>query len=146
MWSLRDPEEAAIERAVEVQRRSWSARFADANAPFPASYNVAPTDPVPVVRVVREVDGQREGIHLQWGLVPHWARGKASPYSTINARIESLRTTAAYRAPGSGQRCLIALSGFYEWQAQPPDWQRTVPYYITLADQETFILAGLWDL
>lgn len=56
------PDQAAIERAVEVQRRSWAARLDDGApvAPFAANYNVAPTAPIPVVRVVREVDGQRE--------------------------------------------------------------------------------------
>ncbi len=39
----------------------------------------------------------------------------------------------------------MALSGFYEWQAQPPDWQVAVPFYITVVDQDPFFLAGLWD-
>jgi putative SOS response-associated peptidase YedK len=138
------PEEAAIERAVEVQRRSWAERFR-AEGLFGRRYNVSPTDPVPVVRVVREVDGQREGVHLRWGLIPYWAKGKPMG-NTINARIETVRTNSTFRdAWQRGQRCLVALSGFYEWQAQPPDWQVTVPYYITVVDQEPFFLAGLWD-
>lgn len=138
------PEEAAIERAVEIQRRSWSSRFRSQGL-FGMRYNVSPTDPVPVVRVVRELDGQREGTHLRWGLIPHWARGKAMG-NTINARIETLRTNATFRdAWRRGQRCLVALSGFYEWQAQPPDWQVAVPFYITVVDQDPFFLAGLWD-
>ena len=112
------PEEAAIERAVEIQRRSWSSRFRSQGL-IGARYNVSPTDPVPVVRVVREVDGQREGVHLRWGLIPYWAQGKPMG-NTINARIETVRTNSSYRdAWNRGQRCLVALSGFYEWQAQP---------------------------
>lgn len=38
----------------------------------------------------------------------------------------------------------MPLKGSYEWQAQPPHWQRTVRYYITLNDQDVFALAGLW--
>lgn len=140
------PEEAAIERAVEVQRRNWSSRLR-AEGLFGRRYNVSPTDPVPVVRVVREIDGQREGVHLRWGLIPYWAKGRAlHGGNTINARIETLRTNSSFRdAWNRGQRCLVALSGFYEWQAQPPDWQVTVPYYITVVDQDPFFLAGLWD-
>lgn len=138
------PEEAAIERAVEIQRRSWASRFRSQGL-FGMRYNVSPTDPVPVVRVVRELEGQREGAHLRWGLIPHWARGKAMG-NTINARIETLQTNSSFRdAWRRGQRCLVALSGFYEWQAQPPDWQVAVPYYITVVDQDPFFLAGLWD-
>ena len=40
----------------------------------------------------------------------------------------------------------MPLEGFYEWQAQPPEFQRTVPFYITVADQPLFALAGLWDV
>ncbi|WP_129776525.1 SOS response-associated peptidase [Peristeroidobacter soli] len=138
------PAEAAIVRAIEIQRHSWSSRLRSQGL-FGMRYNVSPTDPVPVVRVVRELDGEREGTHLRWGLIPHWARGKAMG-NTINARIETLRTNASFRdAWQRGQRCLVALSGFYEWQAQPPDWQVAVPYYITVVDQDPFFLAGLWD-
>lgn len=138
------PEEAAIVRAIEVQRHSWSSRVG-AEGLFGRRYNVSPTDPVPVVRVVREIDGQHEGTHLRWGLVPHWAKGKAIG-NTINARVETLRTNPTYRDAWSReQRCLIAVAGFYEWQAQPPDWRVAVPYYITVVDQDPFFLAGLWD-
>ncbi len=41
-------------------------------------------------------DGQREGTHLRWGLIPHWARGKPMG-NTINARIETLRTNSSFR-------------------------------------------------
>ena len=40
----------------------------------------------------------------------------------------------------------MSLEGFYEWQAQPADFHRTVPYYITVADQPIFALAGLWEV
>lgn len=140
------PDQAAIERAIDVQRRSWSAQL-DGAASFEARYNVAPTDPVPVVRVVREVNGEREGTHMRWGFVPYWAGGKAPERAaTINARIETLRSNKFFRdAWRRGQRCLVPVLGFYEWQAQPPDWQTTVPFHIKLADRELFFLAGLWD-
>lgn len=138
------PEVAQIERCVEVQRRSWSERFKEL-ALLDARYNVAPTEPVPVVRALRQFGGERQGLHLRWGLIPHWAKRKQLN-NTINARIETVRTNGTYRdAWQRGQRCLIALTGFYEWQAQPSTWQTTVPYFITLVDQETFFLAGLWD-
>jgi putative SOS response-associated peptidase YedK len=34
---------------------------------------------------------------LRWGLIPHFARGNPGPYSTINARVETLRSSPAYR-------------------------------------------------
>jgi putative SOS response-associated peptidase YedK len=84
--------------------------------------------------------------------IPYWANGEppkdrgGRPLTTFNAKIETLRTAAAYRNAWSrGQWCLAPVRGFYEWQAQPPDRQRTVRHYITVNDQKLFRFAGLWD-
>src|SRR5262245_11906259 len=88
-------------------------------------YNVAPSEDVPTVRLA---DGQRVAALMRWGLIPHFARGEAGPYSTINARVETLRTSPAYRnAWRKGQRCLVLASAFYEWQVVPGGKQ---PHYI----------------
>jgi putative SOS response-associated peptidase YedK len=103
-------------------------------------FNVAPSQDVPTVRLC---DGQRVMTPMRWGLIPHFAHGKAGAFSTINARLETLRETAAYRDPWrKGQRCLILASAFYEWQEVPGGRQ---PHYIGCADQEVFAFAGLWD-
>ena len=127
------PDEASIEREFNLVRTEWK---------FPDNFNVAPTQTVPVVRMRA---GEREGRLLRWGLIPFFARGIPPTYSTINARIETVRTSASYRGPWNrGQRCLILARGFYEWQVQP-DGKSKVPYYIHLNDQEIFGFAGLWD-
>jgi len=127
------PDDASIEREFNLVRTEWK---------FPASYNVAPTQDVPVVRMRY---GEREGVRLRWGLIPFFARGVAPKYSTINARIESVQTAASYRGPWNrGQRCLVVAQGFYEWQTEA-DGRTRVPYYIHLNDQEIFAFAGLWD-
>lgn len=126
------PDEAAIEREFNLVRLEWQ---------FPESYNVAPTQSVPVVRLEH---GERTGRLLRWGLIPFFAGGVPPQYSTINARIESIRSNASFRGPWSrGQRCLVPARGFYEWQAQPDGPK--IPWYVCLADQDIFALAGLWD-
>jgi putative SOS response-associated peptidase YedK len=108
--------------------------------PLFESYNVAPTTRVPVVR---ERDGERACKLLRWGLVPFWARGVPPKLSTINARVETLATAPTWRGPWKrGQRCLLPAVGFYEWQVRESGKQ---PWYIHLADQPVFGLAGLWD-
>jgi putative SOS response-associated peptidase YedK len=88
--------------------------------------------------------GGHEGVTMRWGLVPFFAHGVPPKYSTINARIETLDSAASYRGPWRcGQRCLVPASGFYEWQLGEDG--RKQAWYIHLADQETFGLAGLWD-
>jgi putative SOS response-associated peptidase YedK len=127
------PDDSAIEREFNLVRSEWQ---------FPASYNVAPTQLVPIVRTA---DGEREGARLRWGLIPFFARGMPTKYSTINARMETVQTAASYRGPWKrGRRCLVVVSGFYEWQVQA-DGKTKVPFYITLNDQDVAALAGLWD-
>jgi putative SOS response-associated peptidase YedK len=103
-------------------------------------FNVAPSMTVPVIRW-RE--GRRELVGMRWGLIPAFARGVAGQFNTINARIETVRTSSAYRdAWRRGQRCLIPANGFYEWQARADDKQ---PWFIGCADQPVFAFAGVWD-
>jgi putative SOS response-associated peptidase YedK len=109
---------------------------------FEASYNVAPTQPAPVV--IANADGNVCRL-MRFGLIPFFAKGVAGKYSTINARVESIETSAAYRGPWKRQqRCLVLASGFYEWHLLP-DGKSKQPYFIKPADQDSFAFAGLWD-
>lgn len=126
------PSAAAIEREFGLTGRDW--RFA-------TNFNVAPTQLVPAIRAVV---GGAEAVLLRWGLVPFFAHGLPGKYSTINARIETMQTSASYRAPWKrGQRCLLPATGFYEWHLNADGTKQ--PYYIHLDDQATFAFAGLWD-
>jgi putative SOS response-associated peptidase YedK len=115
--------------------------FAVHGTPWSTSYNIAPTQMVPVVRIK---DGQQVGESLRWGLIPWFAKGVPPKYSTINARIETVETAASYKGPWSrGQRCIQVASGFYEWHLDAEG--RKAPYFIHLNDQEHFGFAALWD-
>ncbi len=128
------PDEAAIEREFALVRSEWQ---------FPPSYNVAPTQQVPVV--LAGTDGGRRGAQMHWGLIPAWAKGVQPQYSTINATVERIKEGATWRGPWKrGQRCILPALGFYEWQVQP-DGRSKQPYYITANDQELFGFAALWD-
>ena len=92
--------------------------------PFLESYNVAPTQQVPILRMQ---NGEPQFTTMRWGLVPFFARGEPPKYSTINARIETFETAASYRGPWRrGQRCLQLASGFYEWHLD--QYGRKAPY------------------
>ena len=121
-----------MERAFSVVKPWWR---------FEASYNVAPTQSVPIVRLT---EGGREGVMMRWGLIPFFARGVPPKYSTINARIETVESAASYRGPWKrGQRCIQVASGFYEWHLSAEGKKQ--PYFIQVADQDLFGFAGLWD-
>ncbi len=128
---------------------------ADTNE-LPKRYNVAPMQSAPVVRTLP--GGGRSASMLRWGLIPSWAKDATIAARTINARSETLSEKPAFRTAFKKRRCLIPITGFYEWQklepASPsnpltPPSKRAAPakqpYYITSTDHEPIVLAGLWE-
>ncbi|GAB4383553.1 MAG: SOS response-associated peptidase [Phycisphaerales bacterium] len=105
-------------------------------------YNVAPTQPAPVVRMQQA--GRRTASMLTWGLVPSWASDVAIASRMINARAESLSQKPAFRAAFARRRCLVPISGFYEWK-KLGDGKRKQPFIIERDDHQPFMLAGLWE-
>ena len=103
-------------------------------------YNVAPSQPVGVIRVAG--GGDREYASLRWGLVPAWSPEPRTAYSTINARAETVADKPAYRQAFRRRRCLIPADGFYEWRSMG---NRKQPYCIAPADGEPVAFAGLWE-
>jgi putative SOS response-associated peptidase YedK len=81
-------------------------------------YNVAPTQPAPVVTLR---DGVRTVEFMRWGLVPFWAGhdGKPAPLM-INARLESLNAKQFFREALDHTRCLVPADGFFEWISRDP--------------------------
>lgn len=104
-------------------------------------YNVAPTQLVPVIRR-RSKKPEHELSLLRWGLIPSWATDPGIGAKTINARAETVMTTASFRAPFRTQRCILPADGFYEWQRHGKTRQ---PYCFEVGDGKLFGFAGLWD-
>lgn len=113
---------------------------AEGDLELPARFNLAPTQEVPVVRL--RGDGARELVTLRWGLIPFWARDPKVGARHINARVETVATTPAFREPFRRHRCLVVLDGFYEWLRQG-DQKR--PHYFRLREGGPFGCAGLWE-
>jgi putative SOS response-associated peptidase YedK len=84
---------------------------------------------------------------LTWGLIPYWVKDTKSASEirtkTFNAKSETLSEKPSFRNSLRRKRCLVPVSGFYEWQAQE---KRKIPYYITLKEQPILALAGLYDI
>jgi putative SOS response-associated peptidase YedK len=115
--------------------------FGLANVPqLRARYNIAPTQQVPVVRTNR--DGERELVEMRWGLVPYWAKDPSIGAKMINARAETVATNGAFRYAYAHRRCLVPLTGFYEWRKTPSG---KVPHHIGMPDRRPFALAGLYE-
>ncbi|MEM7131967.1 MAG: SOS response-associated peptidase [Chloroflexota bacterium] len=109
-------------------------------------YNIAPTQPVAVVRM-NPGTGKREWTHALWGLIPSWSKDPKMGARLINARSETVREKPSFRAAFKRRRCLVPMDGFYEWKKVGKIKQ---PYHITLQPPEQsgeslFAIAGLWE-
>ncbi len=104
-------------------------------------YNIAPTQPVPVIRHYPTVPTRRLSL-LRWGLIPSWARDASIGAGMINARSETAVVKPAFRDALASRRCLIPADGFYEWQKNGKAKQ---PYCVEVGDGGLFAFAGLWD-
>jgi putative SOS response-associated peptidase YedK len=104
-------------------------------------YNIAPTQPV---LIVRKEHGEkvRRFTTMRWGLIPSWAKDISVGTRTLNARSETVTKTPAFRESILKRRCLIPADGFYEWQKMGSVKQ---PYCFEVGEKELFALAGLWD-
>ena len=109
---------------------------------FQPRFNVCPTTTIDAI--VAE-DGKRELIRARWGLVPGWWPKplKELKLATFNARAETVEEKPMFRSAFKRKRCLIPVSGYYEWQATPGGKQ---PWYFTARDgSPALTIAGLWD-
>ncbi len=103
-------------------------------------YNIAPTQPAPVVRP--EGAGARVAAMCRWGLVPFWAKDLKVGSRMINARAETLAEKPAFRQALRERRCIVPASGFFEWKGAPGHKQA---FAITVPERPLFAFAGLWE-
>jgi len=114
--------------------------FAYLNQPnFPPRYNIAPTQPVPIVRLS---EGRREFALVRWGLIPAWVKDPRGFSLLFNARGESAAEKPAFRNAMKRRRCLFPADGFYEWKQVGKNKQ---PYFVRLKGGGPMAFAGLWE-
>jgi putative SOS response-associated peptidase YedK len=106
-----------------------------------ARYNVCPTT---TIDTIVELAGRRLQ-RMRWGLIPSWWSKplKELKLATFNARAETVAEKPFFRGAFKRNRCLIPVSGYYEWQDTPGGKQ---PWYFTARDgSPALTIAGLWD-
>lgn len=106
---------------------------------FPPRYNVAPTQPI---AIVRSVEGRRQFALVRWGLIPPWVKDPRTFSLLINARIESVNDKPAFRNAMRRRRCLVPADGFYDWKEEGG---RRRPYCVRPKERGPIAFAGLWE-
>ena len=109
-------------------------------ARFPPRYNVAPTQPVPIVRLAS--GGERQLALVRWGLIPPWVEDPRGFTLIVNARGESVNDKPAFRNAMRRRRCLFPADGFYEWKEEGG---RKRPFCVRPKDHAPLAFAGLWE-
>lgn len=104
------------------------------------SLNIAPTS---IVRVFTADEQGPLASLMQWWLIPSWSKDRKSRYSTFNARSEDAASKPAFRGPMRHSRCVLPVSGFYEWKTLSDGSKQQ--HSIRRADGQPMFLAGLWD-
>ncbi len=84
--------------------------------------------------------------YFHWGLIPPFCRSQSTADSlvrhTVNARCEAVFTKPSFKQSALLRRCLVPVTGFFEWHDQNG---KKYPYYITMKDKKDFALAGIWN-
>jgi putative SOS response-associated peptidase YedK len=122
-------------------------------------YNVAPTDPVPIVRLSSRATAPVLSV-ARWGLVPAWSRDTTGAARMINARAETVATSRAFAGSFVARRCLVPADGWYEWVRlagripgqgsagiRGRGGTKSSPkqaYFMTRRDGDVLALGGIW--
>ena len=104
-------------------------------------FNICPTTTVDVVILG---DDKRALVPMRWGLIPNWWKKplKEMRLATFNARAETIGEKPMFRDSFKRRRCLMPVSGYYEWHTTPEGKQ---PYYFTRRDGQVMTIAAIQD-
>lgn len=126
--------------AITLTPEEYRAAFGYGEQPnFPPRYNVAPTQPAPIVLRER---GERGFRLVRWGFLPSWLKDAKGFPLLINARADTLLEKATFRGAMRYRRCVFLADGFYEWRREG---RAKTPFLIRRRDRAPLMLAGLWE-
>lgn len=118
---------------------------------FPPRTNIAPTQPIPIIRMEREADGKaaRHFTLVRWGFLPGFVKDPKDFPLIINARSETAATKPSFRNAFKRRRCIIAADAFYEWRrdkaGKGKSKKPSVPFLIRRRDGAPMAFAALWE-
>ena len=116
---------------------------------FPPRYNIAPTQPIPIVVAAAHSRGKtRKFLLARWGFLPGFVKDPKEFPLLINARAETLAQKPSFRNAFKRRRCLVIADGFYEWRRDGGPGAKKpakTPFLIRRPTREPLGFAGLWE-
>lgn len=133
----------AITSPPEALRRLFGY---EARPNFPPRYNIAPTQPIPIVHCERAAGVTRRVFRLaRWAFLPAFVKDPKGFPVLFNARSEGIAEKASFRNAIRRRRCLVPADAFYEWRRMGGAKAPSVPYMARRADGTPMALAGIWE-
>ena len=99
------------------------------------NFNIVPTSEVAIV-----IDNQI--VNAKWGFYPSWLKEMKDSKPLINARLETVLEKKTFKTPFEKRRCLVLMSGWYEWKQ---DGDLKIPYAFYKHDYEPIKVAGIYS-
>jgi len=106
-------------------------------------FNIAPTEEV---LAIVSPKGEPHARPLRWGLVPAWAHTIGGSHKLINARMETVASSPAYRnlIPRGSRRALQLADGYFEWLKPERRGQPRQPFFFQVDGGIPFAFAAVW--
>lgn len=105
-----------------------------------SSWNLKPTQQIPVA-LTSPKTGEKRFELAHWSLIPPWSKDLKLKYPTFNARSEDVTSKASFKSSVKAQRCIIPVTGFYEWSGPK---EKRIPHAI-FGPETILPLAGLYS-
>ena len=101
---------------------------------YDKNFNVAPQNKAPCI-----IDNNL--VIANWGYFPDWLKSQSNPRPLFNTRYESLLEKKTFTSAFKNSRCLIPITGWYEWKEEDGIKQ---PYYFFDNSDSLLFAAGLY--
>jgi putative SOS response-associated peptidase YedK len=128
-------EDLALEFAAGIKDAEFTSR----------SWNISPTTQIPFINAADDKGVNRSINTAGWGLIPSWAKDASRQSNAINARFETVADKPTFRSAFRARRCLIPVSGYYEWATELGGYKPKQPFYISNQDGSTLAIAGIYE-
>ncbi len=128
-------DDLAVEFAAGIKDASFTAR----------NWNISPTTEIIFINGENKGGDIRSINTASWGLIPSWSKDASRQSNAINARVESVAEKPSFRAAFRSRRCLIPVTGYYEWATELGRYKPKQPFYISSADGATLAVAGIYE-
>ncbi len=117
---------------IEKDELSFVNNFSEIE--YEKNFNVSPQNHAPCI-----IDNNL--VIANWGYFPDWLKSQSNPRPLFNTRYESLLEKKTFTSAFNNTRCLIPISGWYEWKEENGIKQ---PYYFFDNSEAVLFSAGLY--